>query len=543
MRKATLLFASLALLATTASAQSFTLGNQPGTNHQVAITDGELQQALPEVGAQQTGIKRAKSDPIMKTPDGDLMTYSLYTWMLGTSGGEGYWRDGVKTQVVKNDNKIYIQNMATAYSYGGWLVGTLNDAGDLIEFANPQPYYQDKDGYTYYVGLCTVDEDGSVWADNDTKQFYMSYDAETGRIWNDSIEICLSNEDGGVFSYNYSYEYTVFNDTLVTPPADWHQQPYACYYETNNKWDYPIMVYVASDGKDFYFKGFSEYSPEGWIKGTLQGDSVVCDNFQYVGMYKDTYFLYAKGAYLTGLDEYGYGIFKSKDDIKFAYNPDDFSLISPNGILICLGNKKSSSYCSSITSQEMYPFYQKVATPATPEPTSWTDFEDYDMGYSMGYYIPVEDVDGNYINPDSLYYRIWVDDTIFTFHKPWFQYIDEGTQVLPSKWDDGNRISGLGTYHNIWIEEKCNTIGFQSIYIIDGYARYSDIATYHVETGEITYTASGINDVMSDSANRQVVAVRYYDLTGRLLSQPADGITIRQTIYSDGTSSSVKLMK
>jgi len=167
---------------------------------------------------------------------------------------------------------------------------------------------------------------------------------------------------------------------------------------------------------------------------------------------------------------------------------------------------------------------------------------DNDMGYSMTYVIPVEDVDGNYINPDSLYYRIWMDDTVFTFYKPWFQYIDEGTQVLPCKWDDGNRISGLGSYHSIWLENSCSTIGFQSIYVIRGYKRYSDIAIYNVATGEITYRSSGVEDVIAD-ADRQVVAVRYYDLAGRQLAKPGTGVTIQQTIYNDGTTRSDKLLR
>jgi len=544
MNKITILFGCLAMLATTAQAQSFRLGNAPGDRTEVAITDGELQQSLPtSTTALPNGMHRAKSNPIMDTPEGDLITYSLYTWMLGESGGEGYWRDGVKSQVVINNetNKVYIQNMATAFSYGGWLEASVTDDG-LLKFANPQPYYKDKDGNIYYVGLCTVDTDGSVYADNDTKYFYMSYDKATGQIWNDSIEICLSNEDGGVFSYNYCYDYTPFTDELITPPADLAVQPYVLYYETNYKYDYPMMVYVATDGKDFYFKGFSEYSPEGWVKGTLDGDSVVCENFQYVGMYKELYFLYAKGAYLTGLDESGYGIFKNKDSFNFAYDPSDQSLISPNGILICLGNKLGNSYCSSITSQTMYPFYQKVATPATPDPRAWNDFSDYDMGYGMTYVIPVEDVDGNYINPDSLYYRVWVDDTIFTFHKPFYYYIEDGTQILPSKWNDSQRISGLGSYHSLWLEKTCNTIGFQSIYIVNGTARYSDIATYTVATGEITTRSSSINDVATET-NRQVVDVRYYDLTGRQLAQPTTGITIESVTYSDGTHESTKILK
>lgn len=40
-----------------------------------------------------------------------------------------------------------------------------------------------------------------------------------------------------------------------------------------------------------------------------------------------------------------------------------------------------------------------------------------------------------------------------------------------------------------------------------------------------------------------VVAVEYYDLNGIRLAEPADGISIRRIIYSDGTAETGKVIK
>jgi hypothetical protein len=46
-----------------------------------------------------------------------------------------------------------------------------------------------------------------------------------------------------------------------------------------------------------------------------------------------------------------------------------------------------------------------------------------------------------------------------------------------------------------------------------------------------------------DSGIRKIISVRYYDVTGRLLSKPSEGVTIRHITYSDGSQESVKLVR
>lgn len=58
---------------------------------------------------------------------------------------------------------------------------------------------------------------------------------------------------------------------------------------------------------------------------------------------------------------------------------------------------------------------------------------------------------------------------------------------------------------------------------------------------KVTFTEpTSVNDV---TAAKTVKSVRYFDLSGRALAQPADGVSIVVTTYTDGTTSSAKVMK
>jgi hypothetical protein len=481
--------------------------------------------------------------PIVDTPAGDLKTYSLTTWMMASSGGEGYTRNGLKTQIVFGaDRNVYVQNVATAYMYDTWIKGTLSEDSTKITFANHQPYYEDADGNVYYFSVAYI-EDDAVYADTDTKEFTMKYDKKTGVVESDStLYTCIVNADGGVFTLNNYYCYEPFNDKLVELPAGLSTQPYVLKYTTNYKYDYPMMVYVANSGDDFYFKGFSTECPDAWVKGTLTGDSIIIENNQYIGLYKELYFLYVKGATFKGLDDENYGIFSTKDHIALKYNKDDKSMYSPDGILICLGNRRNSSYSSSITTQDMKVFNQVPAKPSTPDPRAWDDnSEPYNMGYNFAYVIPVEDVDGNYINVDSLYYYVYQNGEIFVFHNDFFHKMQDGMTLIPALYQDGERSAYEGSYHSLWFEKPCDTIGLQSVYIVNGVTTVSDICTMDTKTGEKT-TTSGIATAVTD-ANKKVSAVRYYDLSGRLLQHPVNGIFIQSTVYSDGSVENTKMTK
>ena len=56
-------------------------------------------------------------------------------------------------------------------------------------------------------------------------------------------------------------------------------------------------------------------------------------------------------------------------------------------------------------------------------------------------------------------------------------------------------------------------------------------------TLNFTYSTTGVAAAKSGKA---VSSVEYYDMQGRLISQPASGLFVRKTVYADGTSATQK---
>lgn len=542
MIKSTLIVACLGLFTASASAQSFQVSSKVSVPAETQISRAQFGEAPADLmGSSQ---RKARKHPIWDTPDGTLYDYSLTTTYYDLQMDEFVRRSAIKTSVVYDGDDIYLQNFVTSYPYNTWIKGTINEYRNAVVFENPQVYYEDSNGNLYYISLAYADAQGYIHADTESDEFEMDYDDATGSFSSEDLEICIVNEDGGVFSYNYGYAYERFTDTLVVAPEGIVFNPYSLRYDNAYKYYVPEMVYIARDGNDFYFKGMSTKTPEALVKGELVGDSIYIAGGQYVGLYDGQYYLYTKGATYTGLDESGYPIYRSKDYCVMYYDEANDSFYGPDGFLICLGKARNASYSQSFPTQDIKRFYEVAATPATPDIRGFEVDMTYNLMTSMTYVVPSEDVDGNYINPDSLYYRFFVNGEVFVFDKDWYpMFVD--SVLVNSKFSDRGQTSRQrtdcnGSYHVIAFDHDLSlsfdSIALQSIYFMAGEERYSDYCVYVVADGSKHTLPSGQTGIAAISEdNRQATAVKYFDLSGRQIAEPGKGIYIKQTSFKDGT--------
>ena len=193
------------------------------------------------------------------------------------------------------------------------------------------------------------------------------------------------------------------------------------------------------------------------------------------------------------------------------------------------------------------PFAQFIntipAVPANPTIDEWIDGGDEEGNTMLFFTLPTTDIDGNLINPQCLSFSIFVDNgngpELFTF--------DADTYVNDHLWEDMTEIP-YELYANGWdisgygcIFYRTNegdnplftrNIGIQAYYEVEGERNASDIVwLYDIET-----SANELN------AGKTVASVRYYNVAGQEMSQP-QGLTIKVTTYTDGTSSAVKVVK
>ena len=243
------------------------------------------------------------------------------------------------------------------------------------------------------------------------------------------------------------------------------------------------------------------------------------------------------------------------------YNAEDKSFYGPDGILFVLGQQLRGGYSQSIPSQDMKPFYGVAAKPKTPEIRNFDiDTQFHQVQSSINYVVPVEDVDGNFINPDSLYYRFFIDGEQLHFDNTkggYYQHFPDEWEV-PRRFTDSGKVNnrtdnnnGTQTYHVLAIDKELRpkTISLQSIYRMNGTVTYSDICHYDTATKTTTTeTVTGIAHV----ENGELTIENYFDLQGRRVessifnsqsSIQRKGLVIRSQRMADGSVKNVKVIR
>lgn len=182
--------------------------------------------------------------------------------------------------------------------------------------------------------------------------------------------------------------------------------------------------------------------------------------------------------------------------------------------------------------------------PANPTADEWYDCGN-DWATSKFYFtLPSTDIEGNPIDPTKLSYSIFLDDDqIFTFDYWDYDYDieDDMTEIPYSIYADGYDITDhvvyfYGTNYSEWPIFNWR-IGIQVYYTDHGVKTASDIVYLEVFPNPNPDTA--VNEV---NTGKTVANVRYYNMAGQEMAQP-QGMVIKVTTYTDGTTSSAKVVK
>jgi len=242
-------------------------------------------------------------------------------------------------------------------------------------------------------------------------------------------------------------------------------------------------------------------------------------------------------------ETYGSPVFNYNlnDEIVFNVDEDARNIVAewPAAMITNVG-PSTLSILNDYVAPGLVAFDEVPAVPATP---IFTD-EDVTIFNTTGFTvlrftIPTVDVDGNKLNENKLYYRIFLDEEVYTFDPETYIGLSSAMTDIPYKFEDNINfdiyMSGNGRHTVYLYTTDFNTVGVQSFYTAGDEVNYSDIVTV------INNTSTSINEL---SEGGRVVDTRYYDLTGRELpAAPATGIYLQRSIYSNGTASTIKVVK
>jgi len=129
----------------------------------------------------------------------------------------------------------------------------------------------------------------------------------------------------------------------------------------------------------------------------------------------------------------------------------------------------------------------------------------------------------------------FVDDWFgyFTFPENYWA-LTEPIVDVPYSFDDDQDIIFLGFSHEIFFYWPWESIGIRSIYKYNGEVHYSDIKWHN-------HFPSGVDEIITEDGG-DVVATEYYDLMGRKVAKPENGVYIKVSIMDNGTRRGEKVL-
>lgn len=499
------------------------------------------------------------SDIVYDQPQGERRMMSKY----GSYYGNSMWgilegeAQGIPCITVENDNEFWIYNPFTAVDLQSWLRGDKD--GDKITFKLPQAIYTDSDGekeYVYVAQMCYFE-----WTDDThTEGLYYSYEGETEMVFvkidgkwvmqqpeevneHPVIMGLVASDDGAWCTYSeWNTVIEEFSADIVEAPANLKAETWAMVSREAETGEYlgGKFVNVGVDGSDIYMQGISSTFPEAWVKGTVADGKAVFPSHQYLGANEIANafgFFYGATEEEVYNEEWGYTYMAIviQDEIVFDYDADNHSLTSDGTVAINRGDAEVSIDESFTAPRIRIQGTLEDYSPKNPIPSFYTPPTGEYAGV-LYFFFPSVTSAGDVLNTDNLYYTVYVDDEPMMFYSDEVEGLPEDTEEIPFNFTNMNTFSFYGQY---------NLTHFFSI-------MFSDYDSLAVQTlyrdgdktwaSDIVYAVGGPSDAIKNVSETSFpTKVEWFDMTGRKVAAPQNGIYVKRTSYSDGSVKTAKV--
>lgn len=539
---------------------------QANPSWQVAPQKQSLPKPLKGENSMPAVFKAAPFDLITEQPAGELKT------MVGNLGGYysifGYIMPNTELGravdvVYGDDGNFYIKNPFSQFTTGSWLKGSIK--GDTIS-VDPQTIYYEEANGSSPASICFATKMKYGYVE-DMAQNYWSVDVDDPTlkfvVRNDSI--IMQNENGyaGLGMFYSSGEWTGFGEfrKILTPQTDvavklpetaGEAKEYVMTYGSyliglDTLTIQKKMVKMAKDGNDYYLSDLISTDDKLYVKGTFADGKLTLNSGQYMGVENINDFntvryheyFEAMGwktvpAYNNGKEDSTY----FRNQFVFDYDAATDTYTGENNYLGINGGNSKVNMRYGFRQPVLTPFVEVNAAPAKPTIYTVEDmFDNY--GYSNVQILLTNTTEkGEFLNTHRLYYNLYIDDELFTFYPDEYESLNEEMIDVPYEYVDGIDFQNFrGRRVVYFFTTDFNRVSLQEIYVDkDGVRHLSEPARWYKD-------ADGIQQqqAVSDKANRAETE-RYYDLGGRLVAKPGNGMYIKSTTYSDGSTVMKKVL-
>ena len=505
----------------------------------------------------------ASAQIIKDTPKGKLIE-NLYrsskSWVKkGWTGvQQGRYEGIVSKIVIGDDGCIYIYNPLSGLDSKSWLklekqadgkyraklpqaILTDDLGGDDEEEESSERtislirMVSNDDGKSYEPIGATMNYVDFTWENN---KLVMKGMGQKKQIWGAAYENSWQNNYGG----DWALTIEPLGEQLITPPSTAVKAQYIVSSKSDSS---PRIVEAMTDNNDIYIKGLfkAEKLANVWVKLTKQGDKAVMSTNQYLGItQKEDFKKYDsdKSDYHTFAAAFENET-KAADNLEFSIDATG-KLTASKTLRTSLGrasndNITGEDYVESYEGLTLTPYIQKAGKPATPVYFYFTSTPDYDNTSNeikLAFYVKNADVDGNYLDPEKMYYNVYVNGSKepFKFKKTETQYRDmheDEMTNIPFNYQD-NRNYDFKVIDNLRIlhfyDSSITTAKVVMVYEADG-------KKYSSEPMVAKLSTAGIESANFNKATTE----KYYTIDGRQIQKLQKGLNIVKS--SDGTTRKV----
>jgi hypothetical protein len=488
-------------------------------------------------------FKAEETEAPITTPIGDKHSYYERVEAISPYGGSilVFHEYGIAGEIVFDDatKTAYLKNPVSYLPYNTYIKGSYDDS--TITFNFPQPLF-DSYGTIYYAYRFDYTEDSTGgWFEADPEQQTVKFNIAA----DGTVEMENTNDGDfiiGVYDTelkewrgygDYNINLTPFNQQALTA-ADMPEG----FAENLQNWQLvadrsSALPKVAEyDGK-IYIANLFESNPDAMIVGTIDGDKVTFTSGQFVGIDKTTnYYAYFYGMTTTETTDPDVGTiitFNKSDKIVFTLDREAQTL-SSTGSCGFANDKPDSPYVFSTFIKPVITHLGESYSTVPADPTE-LEFTEYQPGMGvLSFCIDNINADGKVLDENKLFYRIYVDDQLFTFSADEY-YVDEDMTDVPFNFTEGWDFLITGNKRGIlfYYDESPQKFAVQLVYKDGDTETASNLVTLDLaHLNAATYT-------------KTIDFIEYLDLYGRVVVNPTNGVYIQRTTFTDGATSTTKI--
>lgn len=322
------------------------------------------------------------------------------------------------------------------------------------------------------------------------------------------------------------------------------------YYSYLNSGNQGVLVNVGRVDDTLYIKGLSMYAPDAVFKAkiieTENGYKASIAQDQFIGMDMYGYYnLITKAlVYDPSINDFDFGI--PGTVATFSLSMDETGQIvsmSTDDDSILVFNYASELYDPYDEFMNITLRYQATleGTPCTPYNVWYEEHDDWLGANYLIFHMNEISEDGLILDVNEIYFRVYVNGELFEFQQhdgmdlkddfvTMYAGVYQPTTMIPYLFDNGfDLFSFEDEFYVGFYTWDVETVGVQAIYTYGDEETYSELVT-----------VSAKEDDSVESFNAEVISTQYYDLSGKMVTNPQGGIFIKRSVMSDG---SVKVSK